>query len=153
MHELVTFVAKYFIILPPLLLAYVWLRLGRADKKQAVILGIIAAVLTGALAVLGSKLINDPRPFVAGHFTPYFAHGNDNGFPSDHTLFAGLVASITYMYSKRFGYLAFALATLIGLNRVIAGVHHLMDIVGALLIAIAATALSKLLVRRFTTKT
>jgi membrane-associated phospholipid phosphatase len=153
MHDVVIIVAKYFIILPPLVLAYVWLRLGRADKKQAVILGVIAAALTGILAILGSKLINDPRPFVAGHFTPYFAHGNDNGFPSDHTLFAGLVACITYVYSKRFGYVTFALALLIGLSRVIAGVHHLIDIVAALLMAVAATALSKLLVRRFITKT
>ena len=116
------------------------------------LVSVAAALFTGVLAVVGSKLFNDPRPFVAGHFTPYFAHGNDNGFPSDHTLFASLCAAITYIYSKRFGAIAFVLAALIGLSRVIAGIHHLVDIVGAILIAIAATALAFLLVRRFTNK-
>ncbi|MDB5169435.1 MAG: phosphatase family protein [Candidatus Saccharibacteria bacterium] len=152
MHTIVTLVAKDFILLSPLVLLYVWLRLSKAKKIEAIYIGVVAAVLAVLLAVIGSRLFNDPRPFVAGHFTPYFAHGKDNGFPSDHALIAGLFAAITYVYSKRFGTLAFIIAALIGGARVIAGIHHVIDIIASLAFACLATFIAQLLVRRYTTK-
>ena len=152
MHNLVILIAKDFIILPPLLLGYVLIKLPRSEKRRAVLVVIGATILTALLALLGSKLFNDPRPFVAGHFTPYFAHSSDNGFPSDHTLLAGLMAALTYLYCKRLGIFAFAIAALIGASRVIAGVHHISDIIGALVFASVGTYLAQLVIGRFLTK-
>lgn len=139
MHSIVIIVAKYFIVFPVLLLAITWFMLPRADKKQAVLVGFFAALATGLLAVAGSKLYYDPRPFVVGHFTPYFPHGADNGFPSDHTLLATLCAAVAYMYNTRLGLLAFIFAVLVGISRVIAGVHHATDIIGSMVFACVAT--------------
>lgn len=153
MHTIVIIIAKYFIVLSPLLLAYVWLRLPRSEKRQAILIGIIGAVITMGLALIGKKLFNDPRPFVAGHFTPYFPHSAGNGFPSDHTLLAGFVASLTLLYSKRFGVLAFVIALLIGVSRVIAGVHHIVDIIGSLVFAGLGVWLAWLITKRLSART
>lgn len=150
MHEIVIIVAKYFIAFPVLLLGLTWLLLPRAQKKQAIVVGVLAAIGTGALALLGSKLYYDPRPFVVGHFTPYFPHGADNGFPSDHMLFGSLCAAIAFMYNSRLGVAAFVFAILVGISRIIAGVHHAADIIGSMVFACVATAIAYLLVQRLT---
>lgn len=148
MHHIITLIAKDFIIIPPLILAIVWLRLSTKNKKQAIVIAIIASAITVALAFIGSKLFNDPRPFIAGNFEPYFAHGADNGFPSDHTLLAGLCAALTCIYSKRFGVLALVVAATIGTSRVVAGVHHEADIIGSLVFAGLGTVVAEQLVQR-----
>ena len=152
MHSLIIFIAKDFIVIPPLILAWVLFKSARQDTRRAVVIIVLATVLTAVLAFIGSELFNDPRPFIAGHFTPYFAHGNDNGFPSDHTLLAGLIAALTYVYSKRWGLVLFIVAALIGTSRVIAGVHHVADIIGALVFACIATFIAELIASRYLTK-
>lgn len=134
-HSLVIIIAKYFIIFPVVIAFWVWLKLDRKHKREFILLGLLATICTGVLAVIGSHLYHDPRPFVVGHFTPYFPHGNDNGFPSDHTLLGSLLAFVTLRYDRRLGGISLAIAALVGLARVIAGVHHLVDIAGAMLIA------------------
>lgn len=141
MHELVTIIAKYFVIIPVILAFYVWLKLAHRQKIEFLALGFGSAIVAIVLAKLGSHLFYDPRPFVSGHFIPFFAHGNDNGFPSDHTLLGSLIACATLVYNRRLGAIALAFAVLVGLARVIAGVHHLLDIVGSVVISALAVAL------------
>lgn len=148
MHSLVTIVAKDFIIVPAVIALIVWLRLDRRLKKEFIVIAALAAGLALALAVIGSKLFNDPRPFVAGHFTPYFAHGNDNGFPSDHTLLGSLLAFLAFKYDRRLGAIAFGFALSVGLARVLAGVHHLSDIIGSIVFAAIGVIVADRLVRR-----
>jgi len=143
MHEIVIFIAKYFIILSVLGALFVWLKLNTGDKKRFIVAAVVGAIVAVILAKLGSMLFHNPRPFIAGHFTPYFAHGNDNGFPSDHTLFTGLVAAVVWWYNRKWGGVLFAVALAVGLARVVAGVHHLIDIAGALAFAIVGGAVGK----------
>lgn len=131
MHQAVIVVAKYFILLSVLLAVWTFAEQPRGKKKEMIVVGLVGAVLSVALAKLGSHLYYDPRPFVTGHFTPYFSHGNDNGFPSDHTLLASFLAFLSLRYSKKFGAVLLILALAIGLSRVQAGVHHLIDIIGS----------------------
>ncbi|MEO8784836.1 MAG: phosphatase PAP2 family protein, partial [Candidatus Saccharimonadales bacterium] len=130
MHQLVVIVAKYFIVLSALVTLAVLLKIKRPQQIRLIVAIVIGGVITYLLAKIGGHLYYDPRPFVAGHFAPYFGHANDNGFPSDHTLLAGLLAFSAWKYSRKAGYLLLALAIMIGGARVIAGVHHSADIVG-----------------------
>ena len=141
MHAFDTIIAKYFILLALLLAAYAWWRLPRNLKKSYAILAIIAGVLTLLLAKIGSHIYSDPRPFVSDHVTPYFGHSTDNGFPSDHTLLAAFLAWFTIGYNRKIGWILIIVAVLIGGARVIAGVHHTIDIVGSLVIAGIAVGL------------
>jgi undecaprenyl-diphosphatase len=138
MHEVVKIVAKDFIILPALIAVLAWWRLDRPQQRRFIILALTSGLLAGGLALLASHLYNDPRPFVVGHYKPYFPHGADNGFVSDHTLLGSWLAGLTLIYNRRLGWIALALALLIGLARVVAGVHHLIDIVGAAVIAVGS---------------
>lgn len=143
MHTLVVAVAKYLIIVPVIVAAAIWFKLPTwSAKKKFVIEALLAAILAFVLAKIGSKLYYDTRPFVAGHFTPYIAHANDNGFPSDHTLLSSLIAFVVWRYNKVLGAGLLMVALAIGLSRVIAGVHHLADILGSIVFALAGTAIA-----------
>ncbi len=140
MDEVIRLVAKYAIVIP-VVLSIVTCLLLRNRRKQIDfgILVIAGGILSLALAVVGSHIINDPRPFVAGHFTPLLPHGNDNGFPSDHTLLASFLGFAILRSSRLIGFITLAVAACIGIARVLAGIHHLEDIIGSFVItAIAA---------------
>lgn len=152
MHKIVIFVAQYFIILSTLTTFYVWLKLKRDSKKTFIIEGVIAGVIAIALAFIGGKLFHNPRPFVVGHFKPYFPHANDNGFPSDHMLLSSVFAFVAFKYSKLWGWVLVALAILIGASRVIAGIHHSIDIIGSVVFAAIGVAVARFVADRFINK-
>lgn len=135
MNELIKLVAEYAIIIPVLLAIVAFIQIK--DKRTRVdfaILIVAGGILSLLLAKIGGHLINDPRPFVVGHFTPLLPHANDNGFPSDHTLLASFLGFAILPYSKKLGLSALAVAICIGLSRVAAGIHHLEDILGSFII-------------------
>ena len=134
MHTLVNLLANQLIFIPLVIFVMV-LILIPADKKRAFVLqASIAAILSILLAKIGSQLFYNPRPFVVGHFTPYFPHGAENGFPSEHTLVASLIALLIVAYYRKLGIFLLLIAVIIGLARVKAGVHHLIDVIGAITI-------------------
>ncbi len=135
MHEATKIVAKYFIIIPVLIALYAFIKLRTKQQRLEFLLMMVGGgVLSLLIAKLGNHLINDPRPFVVGHFKPLFAHGNDNGFPSDHTLLSSFLGFALLKYSRRLGLITLLLAALIGGARMAAGIHHLEDIVGSFVI-------------------
>jgi undecaprenyl-diphosphatase len=149
MHALIIFLAQYLIILPPIVGLVFWLRLPTKKKKlQLIAEASVAAIIVLLLAKLGSMLFNNPRPFVAGHFTPYFPHGNDNGFPSDHTLASSFIAMIVLYKNRKIGVGLLLVALVIGLSRVIAGIHHLVDIAGSFVFSAVGVALGVYIVRQ-----
>jgi undecaprenyl-diphosphatase len=149
MHSLVTAIAKYLIGVSALLVLLVLQQLKRRQQVQLAVTIIIGGIIAYLLAKIGSHLYYDPRPFVTGHFTPYFNHANDNGFPSDHTLLAGLLAFAVWPFRRRAALVLLGLALLIGGSRVIAGVHHSLDIIGALLCAAVGAAIGWYVVCRY----
>ncbi|HSX42902.1 MAG TPA: phosphatase PAP2 family protein [Candidatus Saccharimonadales bacterium] len=135
MHAIVIVVAKYFIVIPVIGVLWVLVTAPREQRLKLVGQLLLGAFLTVLFAKAGSYLYHDPRPFVVGHSTPYFPHSPDNGFPSDHTLLAAFLAYWVYLYRRNVGILLCVVALLIGAARVVAGVHHPMDILGSLVFA------------------
>ena len=88
-------------------------------------------------------------PFVENNFVPLIAHAADNGFPSDHTLFGAAIASVIFLFDKKWGTGLFMLAFLVGVSRVLAGVHHFVDIAGSLLITIIVTVFVYRIVEKY----
>lgn len=153
MHEIVIFIAKYLFIVSLIGSFVVWLKLSRREKKEFIILALASGLLALALAKLGSWIFYNPRPFVVGHFAPYFPHGNDNGFPSDHTLLTSFLAFVVIKYNRTAGYWLLLVAILVGISRVIAGVHHLVDIIGSIIFsAVAVYVVNKALIHLKITK-
>lgn len=100
---------------------------------------VIALPLTYLLAKLGSILYYNPRPFVVGDFTPLIPHSADNGFPSDHMLISSAIASVVFFFNRKLGSALLFIAFLVGVSRMLAGIHHLVDIIGSLAFAFLAT--------------
>lgn len=144
------FAAKLFIII--LILEGLYLFIFHRDKWRDVI---IATLMIGGAAYLLSFIANmtiqDPRPFIAQGFTPLIHSSKDNGFPSDHTLLLATAAAILLTLDKRAGLIGLLGAVIVGFARVYVGVHHVLDIVGSIVIvglAFAIYAISMQVMRK-----
>ncbi|MDE2591219.1 MAG: phosphatase PAP2 family protein [Patescibacteria group bacterium] len=148
MNFLIVFTAQYvFLISIGIFLAYagyLWLN-QRKTFISLLLLSIVSFPLSFVTAKVLAHFIYDPRPFVVSHVKPLFAHAADNGFPSDHMLLTMAIASVVFVYNKKLGILLTVIAVCIGAARVLANVHHIEDIVGSAVIAIAATFIATLL--------
>lgn len=144
MNELIIFGAK-FLYLFIVILALVFVFHHEKERRLKVLyLALLALPLTYVIAKISSFLYYDPRPFVSDNFTPLLSHAPDNGFPSDHTLLSAAVAAVIYTFDRRWGFFLFFVAFFVGLARVLAGIHHISDIIGSIVIAIVTTyAVSK----------
>lgn len=134
MDEIIKICAKYLIIVPVLVDAWLLYKLDRDNRRWMIALLIGGGILAALLAGLGGHFYNDPRPQFKDGSVPLFAHGNDNGFPSDHTLLASFLAFIAWPFSRKISYSLLAVALVIGWARVAAHVHHATDIIGSILI-------------------
>lgn len=142
MKYLIIFAAEYLIVLIVLFASVNFLKLEKQKKKEMFVFATIALPIIFIFSRLASKLYFNPRPFIVENFIPLVFHSNDNGFPSDHTLLATAVAAVTYFFNKKIGIILGLLAILVGLARVIAGVHHLVDIFGSIAIVILVSVLT-----------
>lgn len=148
MNEIIKIIAQYFVALPVLIAVYTFLKLpNKQTRLESGSLLVIGSIISLALAQIGGHIINDPRPFVVGHFTPLLTHTKDNGFPSDHTLLSSFIGFAILTYAKKVGVAVLLIAALIGAARVAAGVHHVEDIVGSFAITAIATVFALQAVR------
>lgn len=141
-------IAKYFIVIPVLVVLFVLWTQSAKDRLSFIKLLITGGIISIVLAKIGNHVITDPRPFVEGHFKPLISHGPDNGFPSDHTLLAAFLGFALLTVRKYLGWGTLAVALLIGLSRMAVGVHHSWDIIGSFVCA-GLGCLIAILVRRF----
>lgn len=88
--------------------------------------------------------VHRPRPFLTLGLTPLVSETSWS-FPSGHAMFFFGMATAVYLYEKRWGLFFYAGAVLVGVSRVVAGVHYPLDIlVGALLGALTALGVNYL---------
>lgn len=86
--------------------------------------GCFALALAGLLILAASSTVHEARPFVADSDTVLLTpHVADNGFPSDHATVAAAAAVVAAIAWRRWAALFLALAAVVGLARVLAGVH------------------------------
>lgn len=135
MHEIIILIAKYFVVIPVFAWMYILFRMAKQQRLEFIVFTAVSAILTLVLVKLGTTLHQDPRPFIRDHVHPYFSSSTDNGFPSDHEAFSATLAFVVLRFRRSWGVLLLIVALLIGLTRVISGVHHAQDIIGGLLFA------------------
>ncbi len=140
-EAVLVFGAEYLVYVQALAtLVFAWLQ-RRIIRATFFAYAIVSGVLAFALSRLAGLLYNNPRPFVVEGFTPPIPHAPDNGFPSDHTLLAAWLAALVMPYDRRLGTILAIGALLVGFFRVAAGVHHMVDIIGSIVI-VTVSALS-----------
>ena len=134
--SLITFAAQYLLFIMVAAFAAFWLfGTDRASKIRLGSAAVIGLVLAVVFLFVAGKLHSDPRPFVQNpSLHPLFQHGRDNGFPSDHSIAAGLIAGLVLSRSRLWG-AVFALAAFcVAAARVAAHVHHVQDVVAGLIL-------------------
>jgi undecaprenyl-diphosphatase len=142
MSLLIIFVGQYLIFIVALVALSTTLLSERTVRNKLIVLAVLSFLIASGIAFVANIFYYDPRPFVIEHITPLIPHAPDNGFPSDHTLFAMVASAVTFVYKRKIGILLGVLAILIGISRVIAGVHHPIDIIGGVIIGIVATGIA-----------
>jgi len=130
----VVFFAKYLYLLPVAI--FVGYGFFTHRKKDFFLFALVVLPVSFILSRIAGHLFYDPRPFIDSSIIPLIKHVPDNGFPSDHALLTGTLASIISVFSAPLGALLWVFAILVGGARVLAHVHHTLDIVGSYLIAI-----------------
>ncbi|GEA07393.1 phosphatase PAP2 family protein [Alteromonas sp. KUL42] len=104
---------------------------------------LMAYALELPLYVMLKKMFKRPRPCdflinLTAHVTP----SDKFSLPSGHTAAAWLMASIVAYYYPSFTLLAYCWAALIGLSRVLLGVHYPSDVVAGTFLGITIASLS-----------
>lgn len=129
--SLVIFLATDFALLVLFTLVYFLYKhedRRRGLKEILIVLG--AGALAWGIAYLIKNFYPMPRPdVVVQSVMPLFAHGNGfDSFPSGHATFYSALATGLYFYHKKLGIFFALCALLIGLARIVAGVHFPIDI-------------------------
>ncbi|MDE2021534.1 MAG: phosphatase PAP2 family protein [Patescibacteria group bacterium] len=149
MNETIVFIGSYVYLASVAIFISYFFYAKRAQRRRFLLLSVFTLPLSYLSGLLAGTLYYDPRPFVVLHITPLLPHAADNGFPSDHALLMGTIAAIVTVFSKRLGIVLWILAILVGAARVLAGVHHILDILGSFIIAIGATTIIYGLIKRY----
>jgi undecaprenyl-diphosphatase len=148
MHTLTVWAAQYLLWVMVAGAALVWV-FGEDRRGKTVVAAqaVVGLVLIAVFLYVAKSVHHDPRPFVQNpHIKPLFAHGRDDGFPSDHSLAAGLIATLVFWRHRLVGAALAIAAVLIAWARVAAHVHHLQDVVAGLLLGALAAVIAQLVV-------
>ncbi len=136
---LIAVTAQYLIIIAGLIAIVATMFSEKALRSNIVKLAILSFLIAFLIAFIAGIFYYDTRPFVIEHIEPLIPHKPDNGFPSDHTLAAMVIATTIFVYRRKLGILLGVLGILVGIVRIIAQLHYPIDIVGGIVIAIVAT--------------
>jgi undecaprenyl-diphosphatase len=149
MDTVIEWTAQYLLWVMVAGFACVWLFAEHGRARLVVgVQAVIGLVLALAFLYIAKSVHHDPRPFVENpHVKPLFPHGRDDGFPSDHSIAAGLIALLVLIRHRIIGLPFVAAAVAIAWARVAAHVHHLQDVVAGLLLGALAAALAVLVTR------
>ena len=121
-----------FVIIIPILV----LILDKKDGKKLFSLFTISYILSIILSRILKYTIQRLRPVITENFINKLVIEKGYSFPSEHTLFAFLIATIlSYKYPK-YAPIWFILAIIMGIARVYEGVHYPSDVICGGLIGI-----------------
>lgn len=125
------------------------------QKLEIAYVALVAVVVSRGLLTEAIRFFFPrARPFDALHLAPAQTLFTDaaSSFPSGHATFFFALATVVYLYNKRWGIWFFITTTIIVFARVAAGVHYPSDIAAGAIIGIGSAYISYLGVRRLTRK-
>ncbi len=102
------------------------------DKKQGVrdlFVVVVSAITAYVLVKIAKEFLPNPRPFeVLTDANILYEHGGGDSFPSGHATFYSALAAALFFYHKKIALWYAIGALLIGLSRIVAGIHWPLDI-------------------------
>lgn len=146
----IVFLADYFeYFVVALFIAILFLAPFYKDKLKVFLTAVISVVLSRFIITeIIRFLYCRPRPFIS-YAVSRLVSENHCSFPSGHATFFFALAMATYFYNKKLGAWFFAAAILMGLSRVIAGVHYPLDILAGAIVGILSACAVFYLFKRY----
>ena len=135
MDTLIILGAKYVPVFIALVAVGYFLYAPCKQKAMMMFLGAVTLPLAFVLGKMASLLVQTQRPFAVQDAQPVVAHIADNGFPSEHTLYALIIAGVIFMVHRKLGIFLLGCAVSVGVARVFALVHNPVDILGSIIVA------------------
>jgi undecaprenyl-diphosphatase len=119
-------------------------------KIKEILMVFIPAVFSWIFAEILKTVIYHPRPFIffQDAVQPLFIHGGVDSFPSGHAMFFGALAMSLYFIHKKMGRIYFLIALVIGLARIVAGIHFPLDIFAGYIFGFIITLIFELFFRK-----
>ena len=151
-NQLISFSVQYLYIVIAVIALVFLVNKSHTRKRDALLLALLSSGIALVLDKVLNVIIYSPRPFVVENISPLVPHVADNGFPSEHTLFVMLIAGIVFVFHKKMGILLGTLALIVGIGSVLAKVHHPIDVLGSVIIAIVSVLASVYIISRFWNK-
>jgi membrane-associated phospholipid phosphatase len=112
-------------ILALVIIIFVFLKARPLFLKLFVLFG--SVIVAGILSKILKTLLSVPRPFIAGNFIPV-VHETGFSLPSTHATAFATLTIVAFSMNRKLG-IIFGISTLlIGLSRVILGVHYPFDV-------------------------
>ncbi|MFA6325099.1 MAG: phosphatase PAP2 family protein [Candidatus Paceibacterota bacterium] len=118
------------------------------QKWQEIVLVFLSGISAWCIAAILKIFIHTARPFNFFTNVVPLMHPTDYSFPSGHSTFFIALALAIFFYHKKIGYYFIFFAILIGLARIMAGVHFPIDILGGYIIGILTAYFIKFLYQR-----
>ncbi len=101
--------------------------------RKSLIMGFLSFVFSRVVLVEIIRLfLHRDRPFISHTVVQLLEKGNQASFPSGHMTAMAAIASAVYFYHPRLGLWLWVMGLVIGVSRVIVGVHYPIDIVGGI---------------------
>lgn len=141
------FLAEYLPILIAILFVYLLFKEGDYRKRMYfATLAVLAIIISfGLVSPIFRYFYENPRPFMVLDIVPLIDEAPSNSFPSNHVMIFFPLALVIYYMNKKLGWYAIGGITLMGIARIISGVHWPADILAGLIFATVSFYLAKYL--------
>lgn len=132
------FFAEYLpIIIAVLFLILVFQEKDRRKRFYFLALATLSVILAfGIVSPIFRFFYESPRPFMALDIIPLVDQPPSNSLPSNHMMVFTPIAFAIYHINKRLGWYAIGGIVLMGISRVITGLHWPLDILFGLVLAV-----------------
>ncbi len=110
------------------LIAFIFFAKNKKDVSKFVAISILCALLSWFVISFFKYNIHTPRPFETLNIRPVFFTEQGDSMPSGHSAFVGALAVAVYLQRKRLGWFFILGALVVGIARIMAGVHWPIDI-------------------------
>ena len=139
---IIFFATSFSIILIVITIVYIFKNSSNDSFFRKILIIFGSAILTYCLVKIIKNLVFTPRPFLSlDSVNLLFKYGDYDSFPSGHTAIFSSLAMAIYFYNKKASILFFFGALIIGVARVIAGIHFPIDILSGLGLGIVISSI------------
>ncbi|KKR32008.1 MAG: PAP2 superfamily protein [Parcubacteria group bacterium GW2011_GWF2_39_8b] len=150
MLDFLAIISAEYLFLVPLFVGGLYFFLqSRPEQKKMIILSAIALSISILSMFILQFIYYNSRPSLVIDFKPLVSHIFKNGFPSTHATMTALIASVIYVFNRKIGLFLFFISILISLSRVYLGLHHFVDIIAGILLAIIMTIIGKTIMNKY----